>query len=95
MQKKQFALFALGFRPFYLLAAFWGMFTIIEWLLELQGIGLRKNDWLMGMQWHAHEMIYGFAATVVTGFSLTAVKAWTGLDTPKGPLLFTLTVLWL
>ena len=95
MSKKQFALFALGFRPFYLLAAFWSIFTIVEWLLELQGIGLRKANFIMGMQWHAHEMIFGFAATVVTGFALTAVRAWTGIDTTKGIPLFLLALLWI
>ena len=94
MPNKKFALFALGFRPFYLLAAFWSIFTIAEWLLELQGIGLRRTNFIMGMQWHAHEMIFGFAATVVTGFALTAVRAWTGLDTTKGIPLLLLTLLW-
>ena len=95
MSDKKFALFALGFRPFYILAAFWSIFTIAEWLLELQGIGIRRTNFIMGMQWHAHEMIFGFAATVVTGFALTAVRAWTGLDTPKGTPLLLLTLLWL
>ena len=95
MLDKKFALFALGFRPFYILAAFWSIFTIAEWLLELQGIGIRQTNFIMGMQWHAHEMIFGFAATVVTGFALTAVRAWTGLDTPKGVPLLLLTLLWL
>ena len=94
MQQNKFNLFALGFRPFYLLAASWGIFAIGEWLLEMQGQGLRPSGTIIGMQWHAHEMIFGFATTVVTGFSLTAVRAWTGLDTPKGLSLFLLTLLW-
>jgi uncharacterized protein involved in response to NO len=95
MTDKKFALFELGFRPFYLLAAFWSIFTIIEWLLELKGIGIRQFNFIPGMQWHAHEMIFGFAATVVTGFALTAVRAWTGLDTPKSIPLLLLTLLWI
>ena len=95
MLHKKNALLALGFRPFYLLASFWAIFTVVEWLLELQGLGLRRFDQLPGMQWHAHEMIFGFAATVITGFALTAAKAWTGLDTPTGLTLLALVLLWL
>ncbi len=94
MSDKKIAVLALGFRPFYLLASCWAMFTIFEWLLELQGIGMRGFNWLPGMQWHAHEMIFGFATTVITGFALTAVRAWTGLDTPKRLSLFALVILW-
>lgn len=95
MPDKKIPILALGFRPFYLLASFWAIFTIFEWLLELQGSGIRGLDRLSGMQWHAHEMIFGFAATVITGFALTAVKAWTGLDTPKGLSLLALVMLWI
>ena len=94
MSDKKIAVLALGFRPFYLLASFWAIFAILEWLLELQGIGLRGFNSLSGMQWHAHEMVFGFAATVVTGFALTAVRAWTGLDTPGGINLLLLVILW-
>lgn len=95
MINKKIAVLALGFRPFYLLASGWAIFAIFEWLLELQGIGFRVFSFLPGMQWHAHEMIFGFAATVVTGFSLTAVRAWTGIDTPKDRSLLALVLLWI
>ena len=88
------SLFALGFRPFYLLAAFWSVVAILEWLMELSGSGLRNIGSIPGIQWHAHEMIFGFAATVITGFALTAVRSWTGLDTPTGAALMLLVVLW-
>lgn len=39
------------------------------------------------MLWHAHEMLFGFAAAVIVGFLLTAGKAWTGLTTPRGVAL--------
>jgi uncharacterized protein involved in response to NO len=45
--------------------------------------------------WHAHEMLFGFAAAVITGFLLTAGKAWTGLATPRGAFLGALAALWL
>ena len=95
MRDKKIAVLALGFRPFYLLASLWAIFAIFEWLLELQNMGIRNLSAIPSMLWHAHEMIFGFAATVITGFALTAVKAWTGLDTPKGWSLLLLVVLWI
>jgi len=95
MSKKELSIFALGFRPFYLLAALWSVIAIIEWLFELNGYSFRGNTQIPGIQWHAHEMIFGFAATVVAGFALTAVKAWTGLETPTGTSLMLLVLLWI
>ena len=68
MSKKELSIFALGFRPFYLLAALWSVIAIIEWLFELNGYSFRGNTQIPGIQWHAHEMIFGFAATVVPGW---------------------------
>ena len=95
MLKKTTPLFALGFRPFYLLAALWSVLAIVEWLCELNGYSFRGNSQIPGIQWHAHEMIFGFAATVVAGFALTAVRSWTGLDTPTGASLAMLVLLWI
>jgi uncharacterized protein involved in response to NO len=95
MSVKKIALFELGFRPFYLLAALWSIWVIVQWVLELNGIPSRFNEDISSMQWHAHEMIFGFATTVICGFALTAVKAWTGLDTPRDYTLGGLTALWL
>lgn len=92
---KNTPLFALGFRPFYLLAALWSVIAITEWLFELSGYSFRGSNSIPGIQWHAHEMIFGFAATVVAGFALTAVRSWTGLDTPTGTSLMLLVLLWI
>ncbi len=40
-------------------------------------------------------MVFGFAAAVIAGFLLTAVKNWTGLPTPRGAALAGLAGLWL
>jgi uncharacterized protein involved in response to NO len=45
--------------------------------------------------WHAHEMLFGFAAAVIVGFLMTAGKAWTGLQTPRSTALAALVVVWL
>ena len=95
MRSRTPPIFSLGFRPFYLFAALWSALALFEWLLELNGYGIRRQQLIVGMQWHAHEMLFGFAATVITGFSLTAVRAWTGLETPTGLSLALLVLLWL
>ena len=55
---------------------------------------LPAEPYLAGPAWHAHEMVFGFAAAVLTGFLLTAARAWTGLATPTGWRLAVLALLW-
>jgi uncharacterized protein involved in response to NO len=76
------ALFALGFRPFYLLAGAYAALAVPLWALQYAG-------WLPGANilWHAHEMILGYAFAVIAGFLLTAVRAWTGRPTPAATAL--------
>ena len=76
-----FALFALGFRPFYLLAALFSAVAVLVWLVVLRGEPWR--GFLSPLAWHQHEMTFGFALAVVAGFLLTAGRVWTGLRTPE------------
>jgi uncharacterized protein involved in response to NO len=87
-------LFRLGFRPFYLGAAAYGMLAIPLWIAILLG-RVSLNLTLSPVLWHAHEMLFGFAVAVIVGFLLTAGKAWTGMDTPRGIVLGALAGLWL
>lgn len=85
----------LGFRPFYLGGALFGSLAIACWLGALHGYPLAgRSHALNGMLWHAHEMIFGFVAAIVTGFLLTAVRAWTSLETPRNASLAALWLLW-
>ena len=85
----------LGFRPFYLGGALFGAVAIALWLIMLHGRPVAGSSPAMnGVLWHAHEMIFGFIAAIVVGFLLTAVRAWTTLDTPRGALLAGLWLLW-
>lgn len=87
---------ALGFRPFYLLAAAFGVLAIAAWVAMYLGWWQPASQpWLGAMVWHAHEMVFGFAAAVVVGFLFTAGKNWTGLQTPQGAWLGTLAGIWL
>ena len=84
----------LGFRPFYLLTALLACVSVPLWVLMFAGHAALPLP-LPALLWHGHEMLFGFAAGVVMGFLLTAVRAWTGLDTARGPLLGVLALLWL
>lgn len=87
-------LLALGFRTFYSLAAIFAVVSILFWLLSYTGT-FRAGAYLQGTFWHSHEMVFGFAIAVMTGFLLTAVRNWTGLPTPTGLALAALAILWL
>ncbi|MFB1489195.1 MULTISPECIES: NnrS family protein [unclassified Thiocapsa] len=88
------AVLALGFRPFFLAAGISAVALVIVWLAMLTG-RLTQPGYLAGPLWHAHEMLFGYLAAVVTGFLLTAVRNWTGIDTPTGAALAGLVLLWL
>lgn len=86
------AFWALGFRPFYVLAALLALVAVPAWLGRYMGwISAFPN---LTLGWHMHEMVFGFAVAVVVGFLLTAVRAWTGLPTPRGLPLAGLALLW-
>ncbi len=84
---------ALGFRPFYLLAAALAVLAVPLWLAKYLG-------WLTGaanvsVGWHMHEMVFGMAIAVIVGFLFTAARNWTGLPTPRGRHLALLALVWL
>jgi uncharacterized protein involved in response to NO len=88
-----FALWELGFRPFYLLASGFAALSIGLWALQFAGwIG---RPYLRGSIWHAHEMLFGFTLAVVVGFLLTAGRNWSNRPTPTGLPLAALALLWL
>src|SRR5690606_39364759 len=45
--------------------------------------------------WHAHEMLWGFIATIAVGFLLTASATWTGFNPMKGLPLACVALFWL
>lgn len=91
---RPFALFEAGFRVFFLLAPLYAASGILEWLLIYTGaVALPAN--VAPAVWHAHEMIFGFAAASVAGFFLTAVPNWTGAPFVRGLPLATLAATWL
>ncbi len=87
------ALWSLGFRPFYLLASVFAALSIALW--SAQFAGWLHATYLPGPLWHAHEMLFGFALAVIVGFLFTAGRNWTNRPTPSGLPLALLALLWL
>ncbi len=72
-----YPLFALGFRAFFMLAGLAALILIVFWN-ALSNSTLSSATYFPNSYWHAHEMLLGYAAAVIAGFLLTAVKNWTG-----------------
>ena len=85
----------LGFRPFFMAAIIGAIVLIALWT------GIYTMGWQLlptaypTITWHAHEMIFGYAAAVIIGFLLTAVKNWTGIQTIHHTPLLGLFFLWI
>lgn len=87
-------LFALGFRPFFLLAGYSAILLMVTWVPAFAG-GFVFNTYYGELGWHSHEMIFGYTSAVVAGFLLTAVRNWTDRPTPTGGYLAAMVALWL
>ncbi|QHE86107.1 NnrS family protein [Hydrogenophaga sp. BPS33] len=84
------AFLEMGFRPLYLAGCFWAAVAVALWLFAPS---LLRGQ-LAGVIWHAHEMLWGFIATIAVGFLLTAGNNWTGMNLLKGRALGALGLLW-
>jgi uncharacterized protein involved in response to NO len=88
----KFALWNLGFRPFYLLASLFSSISVLLWAAQFSGY--LPATYLRGPAWHGHEMLFGYTIAVIAGFLLTAVRAWTNQPTASGEPLMALAALW-
>lgn len=88
------ALFSYGFRPFFLGGAVWSVACIVLWIPQFMG-DLSWRTAYSALDWHIHEMLYGYVAAVVAGFLLTAIPNWTGRLPITGAPLMALAALWL
>lgn len=88
------ALFSYGFRPFFLLGAIQAGLAMLLWVPAYLG-AIALPTALSPLDWHVHEMLYGFVPAVATGFLLTAIPNWTGRLPLQGAPLAGLVVAWL
>lgn len=84
----------VGFRPFFTLAIFAAVLLPLWWALVFAGV-LRLPEGLSPIQWHAHEMLFGFGWAVLGGFLLTASKNWVKIRGLHGGPLALAALLWL
>lgn len=87
------ALWACGFRPFFLGAAAFALFSLLFWL-HVFFTGAPMGGAAGAIYWHAHEMLFGFVVAVIAGFLLTAVPKWTNTSALSGLALAGLFALW-
>lgn len=86
-------LWLAGFRPFFALAILAGFLMPAAWGLVFSG-RLKLPLGINPIQWHAHEMFFGFAGAVLIGFLLTASKNWVNVRGIHGVSLMILAGFW-
>lgn len=88
------ALLSRGFRPFFLGAGVFALAAIAIWPAVFTGT-LALPTAFSAIDWHAHEMLFGYGSAVIAGFLLTAIPNWTGRLPVAGAGLGSLALLWL
>lgn len=81
-------------RPMFVAAGLWAVVVVgvTSWLAR---IDMSRSSLHSVASWHAHEMIFGFAAAGFAGYTLTAMTSWTGREclSPRGTMA--LSALWI
>jgi uncharacterized protein involved in response to NO len=88
-------LWLVGFRPFFALACLAGMILPVVWALIFSGAIPAPTATFTSVQWHAHEMFFGFGWAVLGGFLLTSTKNWVSIRGYHGPALMLLAAAWI
>jgi len=65
------------------------------WAMQFGGVLPAPDTALSPIQWHAHEMFFGFGWAVLGGFLLTSTKNWVSIRGYHGPALIGLTCAWI
>lgn len=88
------AVLSYGFRPFFLAAGLWAVAAMVLWVAALT-MGWRVGGSYGPVNWHAHEMVFGYTGAALAGFMLTAIPNWTGRLPVSGLPLLGLVLVWL
>ncbi len=83
----------VGFRPLFSLA--WLAGALLLWALMFSGYLPAPASRFSSLQWHAHEMFFGFGWAVLGGFLLTSTKNWVNIRGYHGPALMLLAGAWI
>jgi uncharacterized protein involved in response to NO len=87
------ALFSYGFRPFFLAAGVLAAVYMPLWMLVWTGHA-RLAGPFSPVDWHIHEMLFGYVPAALAGFLFTAIPNWTGRLPKQGWPLAGLLALW-
>jgi len=88
MKLSSYPFWLLGFRPFFSLAILAGAVLPMLWALVYAGLIPAPATTFSSVQWHAHEMFFGFGWAVLGGFLLTASRSWVKVRGYHGQGLF-------
>jgi hypothetical protein len=66
-----------GFRPFFLAGTVYAGLGLLIWLLLFVG-ELTLPTAFSPLDWHIHELLYGYLLAIITEFLLTAIPNWSG-----------------
>jgi uncharacterized protein involved in response to NO len=86
--------FSQGFRPFFLFAALWAGLAMALWIAYWAGVPVLTGA-MLPLDWHVHELIFGYGGAVLCGFLLTAIPNWTNRPPVSGLPLARLALVWL
>ncbi|MCE6960481.1 NnrS family protein [Cereibacter sphaeroides] len=88
------AILSYGFRPFFLMAALFAATIIPAWMAAWSGHVTLPSSF-SPIDWHIHEMLFGYTSAVIAGFLFTAIPNWTGRMPRQGRPLALLAALWI
>ncbi len=87
------ALLIYGYRPFFLFGSLYAGLSIALWLPLFYGDLALATEFAV-VDWHIHEIFFGFLSAVVTGFLFTAIPNWTGRMPIQGKPLLLMVLIW-
>lgn len=83
-----------GAAPLFIAGSLWAAFAMALWLLAL-GSAIEIPGPLTPLDWHVHELLYGFVPAIAVGYMMTMVANWSGRLPVHGPARNLLLALWL
>ncbi len=87
------AVLSYGFRPFFLAGAAWAASAMVLWVAMLSA-AIELPTAFGPVEWHVHELVFGYVPAIVAGFLLTAVPNWTKRLPVTGLPLLSLFLIW-
>lgn len=87
-------IFSYGFRPFFFFGAVQASLVMLVWLPLFYGT-VEISSLFGAVQWHSHEIFFGYLAAIITGYLFTSVPNWSGRMPLQGAPLLLLLLVWM